>query len=292
MIISMTGFGKGSHVHNGFEVDVEAKSLNHRFLDLFLKLPRGVENREYKVREILKKHLERGRISLTVTFRRQDEHNLNLQLNKNLVNGYKKILVDLSENLGTGEKTTLSHLLALPDIFFEADDEQFQDNVWNCIESAVEKSLVSLNEMRQREGSEIEKDLRQRLQIIDDLVSSIEVNTQGRSQLEFDKLYDRLKAMMRSGELDPSRLELEIALLADRVDVTEECTRLRSHNTIFIEALSAEDAAGRKLNFLLQEMNREANTIGAKCNDADISHRVVSIKEEIEKLREQVQNVE
>ncbi|KAA3616280.1 MAG: YicC family protein [Calditrichaeota bacterium] len=292
MIISMTGYGRGSHIYNGFEVEVEAKSLNHRFLDLFLKLPRAVENREHKIREILKKHLERGRITVTITMRRRDDEVASMQLNNSVINSYKKMLADLGNKLGSDEKPNLSHMLTLPDIFLEQDDDNFQDDVWNCIEAAVEKSILAMNEMRRREGVEIEKDLQQRVQIIDELVLEIEEKTVGRSKNEFQKLYDRVKSMIASGELDASRLELEVALLVDRLDVTEECTRLKSHNLIFNEALASSESAGRKLNFLLQEMNREANTIGAKCNDAVVSHLVVGIKEEIEKLREQVQNVE
>ena len=123
-------------------------------------------------------------------------------------------------------------------------------------------------------------------------MAQIEQKTHGRSQAEFTRLHERIRSMINTGDLDASRLELEVALLADRVDVTEECTRLKSHHLIFNESLTSPESAGRKLNFLLQEMNREANTIGAKCNDAEISHLVVRIKEEIEKLREQVQNVE
>ncbi len=292
MIISMTGYGKGSHIEKGFEIDVEAKSLNHRFLDLFLKLPRSVENREHKIREIIKKHLVRGRLSLSVCLHKIDEEAVNMQLNDGVVRSYSKLLAELAEKMGVSEKPTLTHILTLPDIFIEHDDENYQEDAWRCIEIAVEKSLIALNEMRKREGVEIEKDLRCRVQLIDKLVEQIEEKTRGRSQSEFTKLYERVHSMVGTGELDPSRLELEVALLADRVDVTEECTRLKSHDLIFNESLASAESAGRKLNFLLQEMNREANTIGAKCNDADISHLVVQIKEEIEKLREQVQNVE
>ena len=163
---------------------------------------------------------------------------------------------------------------------------------WLCVERALTLAIDEMNGMRVREGQEMSNDLRTRVNGLQEKLENIKTHSAGRSKSEFEKLYKRLGAMVESKELDRTRLELEVALLADRVDITEECTRFQSHNTVFLEALAAAEPAGRKLNFLLQEMNREANTIGAKANDAQIAHLVVSIKEEVEKLREQIQNIE
>ena len=292
MIISMTGYGKGSHTYSGFEAHVESKSVNHRFLDVFLKLPRSFEKYEHKIREIVRGHMERGRVSINVTLRRAESDTTTLELNGALVNNYKILLDQLSEIFPNSEEVSLTQILSLPDVFSEVDDESLEENAWNCIQKAVEQSVKNLNAMRIREGEEIEKDLRERVRLIEKYVLEIEKKTVGRAETEFHKLKERVENLIDIGELDASRLELEIALLTDRVDVTEECTRLKSHTTVFVESMAGEESSGRKLNFLLQEMNREANTIGAKCNDADMSHLVVIIKEEIEKLREQIQNVE
>lgn len=292
MIISMTGYGKGSSSAAGFEATVEAKSLNHRFLDIFVKLPRAVENREHRIREVVRNYLERGRLSMSVTLRQIENPEIHLQLNKNQVLGYKKLIQEMGQLLELDEKPKLTHILGLPDVFVEDDNSSSIDKAWENIEKALVEAMKALTEMRKREGEDLRKDLLMRVAIIQENVGKIEEMTKGRSQEEFKKLKARLDSMIETGDLDQSRLELEIALLADRVDVSEECTRLNSHNTVFVEAIEGPEPAGRKLNFLLQEMNREANTIGAKCNDASISHLVVLIKEEIEKLREQVQNVE
>ncbi|RME00811.1 MAG: DUF1732 domain-containing protein, partial [Calditrichaeota bacterium] len=184
------------------------------------------------------------------------------------------------------------HLLSFSDIFMQDSLADLPEEAWNCIEEAIEKALIELNAMRQREGQEIEADLRKRIEFLSRYIEKIEELSEGRSEKEFEQLQHRLRSMIKNGELDPARLELEIALLADRVDVTEECIRFKSHNKLFLESLEKPEPVGRKLNFLLQEMNREANTIGAKANDAEIAHLVVQIKEEVEKLREQVQNIE
>ncbi|MDQ7052571.1 MAG: YicC/YloC family endoribonuclease [candidate division KSB1 bacterium] len=292
MITSMTGFGKSSYSQNGYEAQVEIRTVNHRFLDISIRLPKNFETREGVLRELIKKFISRGRVNLSVTLKGDQGFQLEIKVNEEAVRAYRELLESLRQHAGIKSPVQIEHLMGFSDIFIQDNQESVSDDAWQCIEKAVELALVDLNTMRQREGREIEADLRKRIAMLEKYIKEIERLSVGRSEKEFALLKKRIENLVDSGEVDPARLELEIALLADRVDVTEECIRFKSHNTLFLESLEQPEPAGRKLNFLLQEMNREANTIGAKANNADIAHLVVKIKEEVEKLREQVQNIE
>jgi uncharacterized protein (TIGR00255 family) len=220
------------------------------------------------------------------------ETELGLSVDEETARRYKHLLETLIKKLDLPGPVTLEHLLQFSDILTIAEENSLPEQAWACVEKALISAMDEMNAMRQREGEEIIMDLRHRINGLQEKIENIRIHSAGRSKNEFEKLYKRLCAMVDTKELDRTRLELEVALLADRVDITEECTRFQSHNTLFLEALDDKEPAGRKLNFLLQEMNREANTIGAKANDAAIAHLVVSIKEEVEKLREQIQNIE
>lgn len=292
MIISMTGYGKGTSRIEECEVSAEIRSLNHRFLDVSVKMPKQLENRENAVRELVKKYFSRGRISISFVLRQDVGSPIGLALNKPVVDGYVALLTALRKRAKIDAPITIDHLLTFPDLFTQDTDDAYPASAWHALEKAIGMALDELNGMRRREGEEIQKDIVHRVALISDMVAEIELLSKGRSKAEFDRQYQRIQTLLDSNELDETRLELEVALLAERIDVTEECIRLKSHNTVFLESVSQEEPAGRKLNFLLQEMNREANTIGAKAYDAEIAHLVVKIKEEIEKLREQVQNIE
>ncbi len=292
MITSMTGFGKSNYSLNGYEAQVEIRTVNHRFLDISIRLPKNFETREGELRELIKKFISRGRVNLSVTLKGDEGFQLEIKVNEEAVKAYRHLLEELRRHAGIQAPIQIEHLLSFSDIFVQDNQEAAPDDAWQCIEKAVELALVELNTMRQREGREIENDLRKRIALLEKYIQEIERLAAGRSEKEYAQLKKRIENLVDSGEVDPARLELEIALLADRVDVTEECIRFKSHNTLFLESLEQPEPAGRKLNFLLQEMNREANTIGAKANSADIAHLVVKIKEEVEKLREQVQNIE
>jgi len=292
MLVSMTGYGKGSSSVNGFEANVEIRSVNHRFLDLSIKLPKSFESRENWMRERIRKSIERGRVTVNISVREANGYQVGLQINSKAIKGYKHLLEDLREQAQIQEPVQIEHLLSFSDVFMPEDSDETSEEAWQSVVQALELALDNINSMRQREGKEIENDLQQRLDILSGKVQKIEQLSSTRSEDEFARLKKRLLNLIDIKELDPARLELEVALLADRVDVTEECIRLKSHLTLFRESIAQPEPSGKKLNFLLQEMNREANTIGAKANDAEIAHLVVEIKEEVEKLREQIQNVE
>jgi uncharacterized protein (TIGR00255 family) len=292
MIISMTGFGRGQHSINGYEAVVEVRSLNHRFLDVAMRLPRGLGAYEQAVKDFVRTKVNRGRVNVAVTLKSETEDELGLSVDEETAHRYKHLLETLIKKLDLPGPVTLEHLLQFSDILTIAEETGLPPEAWLCVEKALALAIDEMNTMRVREGQEMSNDVRARINGLQEKLEIIKTHSAGRSKSEFEKLYKRLGAMVESKELDRTRLELEVALLADRVDITEECTRFQSHNTVFLEALADAEPAGRKLNFLLQEMNREANTIGAKANDAQIAHLVVSIKEEVEKLREQIQNIE
>lgn len=292
MITSMTGFGRGEEVRDGFTCQVEARSLNHRFLDVAVKLPRGLGLYEETTKELVRKHVSRGRISLSVNLSSEQNPGYGLRIDAEAALQYKRLLETLRDSLGLTGPITIDHLLHFSEVLTLESAVELPEQAWECVQCAIEKAVLDLNAMRQREGVEIAADLTSRLAILDRCLDEIEARSLARRQEEFQKLYQRLREYIATRELDPLRLEQEVALLADRVDVTEECIRFRSHNKLFRETMKDAEPSGRKLNFLLQEMNREANTIGAKVNDAAIAHLVVKIKEEVEKLREQIQNIE
>ena len=204
----------------------------------------------------------------------------------------RRLLVDLKENLNISGDVKIEHLISLPDLITMEGDEERAEDVWEVAEQAIEIAVKELIKMRKREGQELLKDLNKRLKILDKSIKEIETLSVDRSQIIKTRLFERISELLNTPEVDEGRLEQEVAILAERMDVTEECVRFHSHNKLFLEALTSSEPPGRKLNFILQEMNREANTIGSKANDVDISHIVVLVKEEIEKIREQVQNIE
>ncbi|MDZ7289607.1 MAG: YicC family protein [candidate division KSB1 bacterium] len=292
MIISMTGYGRGQSRLNGFEAIVEVRSLNHRFLDVTMRLPRELGAYEQAVKDMVRASVNRGRINVAITLKSDTENELGLRVDEEMARRYKNLLETLVKKLDLPGPVTLEHLLQFSDILTIDEEGTLPEQAWECVRLALTQAMEELNAMRVREGREIAQDLRPRIMSLQDKIERIKAHSANRGKEEFEKLYQRLQAMVDTKELDPNRLELEVALLADRVDVTEECIRFQSHNTLFLEAIDDNEPAGRKLNFLLQEMNREANTIGAKANDAQVAHLVVSLKEEVEKLREQIQNIE
>lgn len=292
MITSMTGYGRGEEVRDGFEAFAEIRSLNHRFLDVVVRLPKGLSPYEDAVKEIVRRQITRGRINLSVSLKSEQENGFGLRVDTEAAMQYKRLLETLRDKLELQGAITIEHLLHFSEVMTVETPGEVSELAWECVQAALEKALRDLNGMRRREGVEIANDLHLRIDLLQKSLDEIEARSISRRREEFQKQYARLLEMLDTKELDRERLELEIALLADRVDVTEECIRFRSHNTLFEEAMNDAEPSGRRLNFLLQEMNREANTIGAKANDAKIAHLVVKLKEEVERLREQIQNIE
>ncbi len=293
MITSMTGFGRGELRKNGYEIATEIRSVNNRFLDLQLKLPKSYSHLENEVKTLVRNYVNRGRVNVFVSLKSNDENNgSGLTINLEPARVYWKLIKRLKKELKIPGKAKFDHLLHFTDVFAYEEDSGFNQELWEMIEQTLTTALENLQQMRKQEGAELANDLIARINALDEKILEIEKTSKQRVGDDLAKLRERVKEILSNGEVEESRLDTEIALMVNRMDVTEECVRFHSHNKMFLDMFQFEEAAGRKMNFLLQEMTREANTIGAKANHADIAHLVVDIKEEIEKIREQVQNIE
>jgi uncharacterized protein (TIGR00255 family) len=292
MISSMTGYGHGEASEEGVTAVAEIRSVNSRYFEVNTRLPRSLSLRENDVREIIRAKAGRGKINVVVSIERESANNIPLKINKAAAKSYVKLLNELRKASGIKEKVTLDHLLKFSEVIEAGELQSENEKEWAAVGKALSKALQELQLMRQKEGGELRKDLESRVQLLQVKIDSIEKLSKECIPEQRVRLRERIQQLLSSETVDENRLELEIALLADKLDVTEECVRFRSHNKFFLEALSDKESAGRKLNFLVQEMNREANTIGSKAADATIAHLVVEAKEELEKIREQLQNVE
>ena len=292
MIASMTGFGRGE-VHKGeITVSVELRTVNNRFLEVTTRLPRSLSLRENDVKELIRRSISRGKVNVVVNVEKEGNGSAGLEINRSAAQAYYKLLVQLRKTLRLKETVKLEHMLQFSEIFEQKDTGGTDEKEWVVLQESLEAALGALAEMRRAEGGELERDFRTRIALLDERLAQIEQLSAQQVPAERVRLRERVAQIIEKTPVDEGRLELELALLADRLDVTEECVRFRSHNKFFLEALALPDPAGRKLNFLIQEMNREANTIGSKSSATEIAHLVVSMKEELEKIREQLQNIE
>jgi uncharacterized protein (TIGR00255 family) len=293
VIVSMTGFGRAEAGKDGVMVSAEIRSVNSRYLDLTTRLPRILSQREKDVKEIVRSYLNRGSLNVVIKIERATDGAVPLKVNAAAAKSYFRLLNELRRSVKLRERVKLEHLLNFSEILEPVDEEQSDEFEWTLAQDALHKALEGLNTMRAQEGLELANDLKKRILAMDETVDQIEKLSKERIPEERTNLQERIKQLLGDKfVVDQNRLEMEIALLADKLDVTEECVRYRSHNKYFLDALIKGEANGRKLNFLVQEMNREANTVGSKSNDAAIAHMVVGLKEELEKIREQLQNIE
>ncbi len=293
MIQSMTGYGRGEASVDSVNATVELRSVNSRFLEVSARLPRSLSLRENEIRELVRSKILRGKITLSVNVQGDVSAKAPLAVNKETARAYYTLLRELRAVVKSKETVKLEHLLKFSEIFESRESGESDAAEWNAFTKALALAIDNLRTMREKEGRELANDLAARINGIQKKIDVIEKLSKERIPEERTRLQERIAALLGdNAAINAERLELEIALLADKLDVTEECVRFRSHNKFFLEALEKEDGAGRKLNFLIQEMNREANTIGSKSNDTTIAHSVVAIKEELEKIREQIQNIE
>lgn len=295
----MTGFGRGEAASNGesggLAVVAEIRSVNSRFLETSVRLPRTMSEREFEVRELVRKNLERGKISVNINITRGDAAaTVPLTVNEVTAKGYFELLEQLRSVTGMKSEITLRDLTGFSDIFTnDSANTKLAEAEWVLTQEAMQKALDALRDMRKQEGAELEKDLRKRAANLEEKVSKVEALSKNAASEEFAKVKERVAELTKDVTvLNNERLELEVAILAERLDVTEEIVRFRSHIKFFYEALDSKEPAGRKLNFLLQEMNREVNTMGSKTSNPEVQHIAVGAKEELEKIREQVQNIE
>ena len=293
MISSMTGFGKAEKIIDGTTIAVEIRTLNSRYLDLVFKAPRAFLYRENEIKEFIKRKIERGKITLTLTIESSNLLLTNFTIDQNLVKQYTTMLREASVKAGLSGEVTLDHVLKFSDVFISNANGETDEALWKAVLTCVDQALDELSIMRRAEGMEMAKDLLSRLKEIETNLDKIEALAKTAVPEELEKLRERIKKLLEKTDFDPQRLELELALIADKVDITEELVRFRSHNKMFADLINGkQQQIGRKLNFITQEMGRETNTMGSKSSQSDVIHTVVAIKEELEKLREQIQNVE
>jgi uncharacterized protein (TIGR00255 family) len=293
VVASMTGFGRAEVSRDGINISAEVRSVNSRYLDLTLRLPRNISQREKELKDIVRTFLNRGNLNITVKIAYDSNGAIPLKVNTAAAKSYFKLLNEIRKSVKIREQVKLEHLLTFSEVLEPVEEEETDEREWELVQETVRQALENLNAMRSQEGSELAKDLEKRLHWMEGTLNEVEKLSKERIPEERKNLHERIAQLVEDKfVIDQNRLELEIALMVDKLDITEECVRYRSHNKFFLEALNKNEAAGRKLNFLVQEMNREANTIGSKSSDAAIAHMVIGLKEELEKIREQLQNIE
>ena len=290
MILSMTGYGRGITVKNKLSAEVELKSVNSRFLEIVLKLPFALSDREYELREILKKKIKRGKLNCVIQFKR-DGNNDVAKVNEKKLKSYIALIEKVKKSARIKEEIKLEHILNNSDII-SSPDTGLTESEFNLVKSAFGTAIDELIKMKKNEGTELSKDLIKRINSIEKKVVSIEKEFKQSVTGYHQKLKERIEVLIQNSSADDQRMQTELALIADKADITEECVRLKSHLKFFIESIMKEKEPGRKLNFLCQELNREANTISSKSISTSITQKAVLIKEQIEKIREQIQNIE
>jgi len=289
MILSMTGYGKSVASFNGFSFEVELKSVNNRFLEVSTKLPGSLFAKEFEIKELIRSKIKRGKISLSISVKfgaGQDA-----LINEAKLIETAQMLRQIKKSLDIKEEIQLAHFLNFKELF-SPDFLEFTDEHFEVLNKCISEAVDNLIEMRKIEGKSLLKDLLERAEVITVTLAEIEKIHRDSVNEYFQKLQERVQQIIKDIQNYSDRLEFELALLSEKSDITEECVRLKSHLKYFSEVLTAGDEAGRKLNFICQEMHREANTIASKSLSAEITHHSVSIREEVEKIREQIQNIE
>lgn len=288
----MTGYGKGTAANGKWQADVEAKSINSRFLEIFLKFPPFLANKEYELREIIKSKIRRGKLNITIQIKKNGFEDEAVSLDESKLKNYLALIKKIKKSAKINDKIKLDHILMSRDIF-SATAEEINEKDFETLKKAILLSLDSLRQMKKNEGRELEKDLKKRVKSIEKYLNQIEKDATSSVGEHFTKYKAKVKNLLDDNvNINNDRLETELAIMAERADITEECVRLRSHIKFLLSSIDKEEDPGRKLNFLCQEMNREANTISAKTLSTAITHNSVYIKEEIERIREQIQNIE
>ena len=292
MVKSMTGYGRAVETVNGREFTVEVRSVNNRYLDCTVKLPRSLSFGEDAVKQAVKAIISRGKVDVSVSVHAEGAADVQISLNEAMVQGYLDAMHQMTERFSVRDDISVSLISRMPEVFTVERAEIDEAQLLADLMSVAAKALEQFDAMRTREGDALEKDLRTRGETILGLVAQVEAGS-GQTVIDYrTRLENKLKEVLANTAIDESRILTEAAIFADKVAVDEETVRLRSHLAQMNAMLTAGGAVGRKLDFLLQEMNREANTIGSKCSDVHLARIVVDIKAELEKIREQTQNIE
>lgn len=292
MIKSMTGYGRAQGAFSGGEITVEVKSVNNRYLDCGVKLPRVYGYVEESVKSLVQKNISRGKVDVYISINSSGADNVKISLNKPVVQGYLEALREMAQEYQVREDISVSLLSRFNDVFLVEKQEEDEDEVKSSILAVVQEALAAFDAMRQKEGQALKENLLGKAEDILTLVSRVEARSPVTVEAYRARLTAKMQEVLENKQLDESRVIQEAAIYADKVAVDEETVRLRSHVAQLKSMLIDGGVIGRKLDFLMQEMNREANTIGSKGNDVEQARNVVDIKSELEKIREQIQNIE
>lgn len=292
MLRSMTGFGRCEITTEEYRISVEMKAVNHRYLDLGIKMPKKFNYFEASIRSLLKQYIQRGKVDLFITYEDYTEEKMALKYNRSLASEYMEYFAKMAEQFHIENDITVSDLARYPDVLVMEQVPEDEEHMWAILKGAVEEAASRFVETRVTEGENLKADLLGKLDYMDRLVAEIEERSPKIVAEYRAKLEDKVKELLQGSAIDEARIATEVTIFADKICTDEETVRLKSH----IEATRAEllsgGSVGRKLDFIVQEMNREANTILSKANDLEVSDRAIALKTEIEKVREQIQNIE
>lgn len=292
MIKSMTGFGRAEQIIDGRDIIVEIRSVNHRYYEFSARVPRAYGYIEEKLKSFLNGRISRGKVEVSVSIAAVEAADTLIEINKAVAKGYVDALRSVGEELGLADDLTLSQLVRLPDIFTVRKTADDEEQIWNSVKAVADEAVSKFISMREAEGLKMKEDVLERADIIERLVDEVDRLSPISSENYRSKLYSRLCEVLADKNIDEQRIVTEAAIFADKTAVAEETVRLKSHIRQLRDMLALDEPVGRKLDFLIQEFNREANTIGSKAQDIAVTKIVVDLKSEIEKIREQIQNIE
>ena len=292
MIRSMTGFGRSQEVIDGYSVSFEIKSVNHRYFEFYSRVPRQFGFLEEKLKSFVKDRVSRGKIECYLSIEELEAEDAQVLVNKSLAAGYVNALSKISDDFGLKNDITAMQIARFPEVLSVHKEESDEEKIWNVVKTVADSAVDKFVKMRETEGAKLKEDIAGRAEAILECVSFIEQRSPQTVKEYNDRLLARMKEILDERNIDESRILTEAAIYADKVAVAEETVRLRSHISQLVEFLQSDEAVGRKMDFLVQEINRETNTIGSKCQDVEITKRVLTMKNEIEKIREQIQNIE
>lgn len=304
---SMTGYGKSQSIIDGYEISVEIRSVNHRYFEFSSRIPRNYIYLEEKLKNFLHENISRGKVEVSVSINNIENSDCSVEINKPVLESYFNALAELSVNgIPVDEKLsdiygktyritndlTLSKIMKIPDIFTVAKKTDDEEKIWSAVKSAAKDALRNFISMRETEGERLKTDISGKLSFISEMVTKIETLEPQSVELYRERLYNKLREVLDNSNIDEQRIVTECAVFSDKVAVDEETVRLKSHINQILSLISSDEPSGKKIDFIIQEMNREVNTIGSKSQSIEITRIVVDLKSEIEKIREQIQNVE
>lgn len=292
MIKSMTGYGRSQMILNGRDILVEIRSVNHRYYEYNSRIPRSYNYIDEKLKVLLKSKISRGKVDVSVSINNIEGRDTEVAINKGVAEGYINALRGVADELCVADDLTLSNLLRLPDVFIVQKAVDDEDEVWADVAKVADEALARFVAMRETEGEKMRSDVLQKSDFILDMVAKVEELSPQTVENYRERLYKKLSEILENKDIDQQRIVTEAAIFSEKIAVDEETVRLRSHISQFRELVNSDESIGRKLDFIVQEMNREVNTIGSKAQDLNITRVVVDMKAELEKIREQIQNIE